>query len=492
MPETRPNIVIFNPDHYRGEAMGHMGNPCAVTPNLDRLIETDAVSFRNAFAQNGVCTPSRCSLMSGWYPHVRGHRTMFHLLHRDEPVLLRTLKEAGYFVWWGGKNDLVPAQEGFDAFCDVKYEPPRPPGTHHNASGGWRGDPDSDTFHSFFRGRLEKTPGDDVFYDLDWANVRGAVEQIANLPADRPFCIYLPLLFPHPPVAVEEPFFSMIDRGKVPARIPTPEPWDGKPSMLKGICENTRMQTWTEGRWTELRAVHYGQCARVDHQFGLILQALRDAGAYDSTAVFFFSDHGMYAGDYGLVDINQNTFEDALLNVPLVVKPPAGVAVEPGIRDALVELVDFPITVEDLLGLTPRHTHFGRSLRPVIAGETAEHRDAVFAEGGRLHDEEHCKELEYAPGHQDPTDWYYPRLILQAGDGPEHTKAVMCRTRDYKYVYRLYESDELYDLRDDPQELHNRIDDAGLAGVLAELRLRLLRFFVETGDVVPHAPDSRG
>ncbi len=68
----------------------------------------------------------------------------------------------------------------------------------------------------------------------------------------------------------------------------------------------------------------------------------------------------------------------------------------------------------------------------------------------------------------------------------------MCRTKDYKYVRRLYESDELYDLHADPAELDNRINDPALAKVLAELKERLLTFFLETGDVVPFDSDRRG
>ncbi|MHC4981922.1 MAG: sulfatase-like hydrolase/transferase [Planctomycetota bacterium] len=488
MARKRPNIVIFSPDHYRGEALAHMGNACVQTPNLDRLCRTDAVSFRNAFCQNPVCTPSRCSFMSGWYPHVRGHRTMFHMLRHDEPVLLRRLKEEGYFVWWGGKNDLVPAQHGFDEYCDVKYVPPRP--LDHDGRGNWRGEPDGDTFYSFFKGQLEKPEAESLYYDHDWAMVLGAIEQVKSHDGERPLCIYLPLVYPHPPFAVEEPFFSMIDRSKVPPRIPAPENWTGKPSMLRGIYERSNMQGWTEERWNELRAVYYGMCSRVDHQLGLLIDALREKGTYDATAIFFFSDHGAYVGDYGLVDVNQNTFEDSLIRVPLVIKPPADVPAKAGISDAMVELLDFPATVEDMLGLKPRQAHFGRSLLPLIAGQTQGHRDAVFCEGGRLHGERHCMELEYAPG-RDPRDIYYPRLSLQAGEGPEHTKAVMCRTSRYKYVRRLYEDDELYDLLKDPAELNNRAGDPRFSAVLAELKQRLLRFFVETGDVVPFEPDSR-
>ena len=205
--------------------------------------------------------------------------------------------------------------------------------------------------------------------------------------------------------------------------------------------------------------------------------------------MFFFSDHGDFTGDYGLVEKAQNTFEDVLTNVPLLVKPPKDVPVRPRASGALVELIDVPATIEALAGLTPAHTHFGRSLLPLVAGETDEHRDAVFCEGGRLEGEAHASERE-SKGADDPANLYWPRVNLQK-KVPEHTKAVMCRTRTHKYVRRLYETDELYDLARDPGETGNRIDDPAYAEVIASLKDRLLTFFLETGDVVPHEPDRR-
>ncbi len=488
----KPHIVIFNPDQWRGDVLGHMGDPAAVTPNLDRAVREDSVSFRHAFCQNPVCTPSRCSFMTGWYPHTRGHRTMFYMLRPDEPMLLRSLKEEGWFVWWGGKNDVVPAQHGYENYCDVKYVPPntaeRPliPNTH--AADSWRGEPGSDTFYSFFAGRQEKDPAEHHVYDTDWAYVEGAIELIRNPPADQPLCIYLPLSYPHPPYAVEDPWFSAIDRTSLPPRIPAPDDPVDEPSLLTGIRERQNMTGWSEERWTELRATYYGMCARVDEQFGMICQALRDACIYDDTAIFLFSDHGDFTGDYGLVEKTQNTFEDCLTRVPFLVKPPAGVPVEPGIRDALVELIDFPATVEDLTGIEVRHTHFGRSLLPLIAGTATEHRDAVFCEGGRLHGERAAMELD---SDQSTRHHYWPRTSLQRSEGPEHSKGIMCRTQEYKYVYRLYERNQLFDLRADPGERHNRIDDPSLATMKRDLQERTLRFLVETADNVPWDTDLR-
>ncbi|MCY4465378.1 MAG: sulfatase-like hydrolase/transferase [Chloroflexi bacterium] len=499
MPE-QPHIIIFNPDQWRGDVMGHLGNPAAVTPNLDRIIESDAVSFRHAFCQNPVCTPSRCSFMTGWYPHVRGHRTMFHMLRTDEPVLLKQLKDAGYFVWWGGKNDLVPRQDGFADYCDVKYAAPGPLRPNLHSADDWRGDPEGDNYYSFYAGKLPNTPlgppdesggsvGDEVYYDKDWAMVDGACQQIRNAPPDQPLCIYLPIGYPHPPYGVEDPWYSQIDRQAIPARLPCPD-WDKKPTLLGGIYARQGMQDWSEERLTELRATYYGMCARVDAQFGRLVAALKESGLYDDSAIFFFSDHGDFTGDYGLVEKTQNTFEDCLTRVPLIVKPPAHAPIQPGIRDQLVELIDFTATAYDWAGIDPGYDHFGRSLAGLIAGDESEGRDAVFCEGGRLFGEEQAKEKE-SPAYDDPGVLYWPRAQMQKSESGSHSKAAMCRTQKHKYVRRLYERDELYDLRADPGELHNRIDEPEYAPVLAQLRDRLLTWYQETCDVVPRETDVR-
>lgn len=493
MSQRPPNIVIFNPDQFRGDVPGYTGNTAGVTPVLDTLVETDAVAFRNTFCQNPVCVPSRCSFMTGWYPHTGGHRTMRHMLQPHDPMLLKTLKQNGYFVWWGGKNDVVPGQYGYEAYCDIKYTAPNTPdrplrsGLHSWHE--WRGRSGSDTFYSFYYGRIENNTGESYVYDHDWAMVEGAVEFIKSYDGDKPICIYLPLHFPHPPYAVEDPWYSQVDRDALPSRIPQPEEWSVKPSILEGLYRLHGMEDWTEDRWTELRATYYGSCARNDYGFGLVMEALKHAGIYDQTAVFFFSDHGDFTGDYGLVEKTENTFEDCLVNVPLVIKPPANMQVQPGVRDTLVELVDFPATVLDMAGIALSYTQFGRTLVPLFADARSSHRDAVFCQGGRIHGEQH---IIASQEHPLGKKWfYYPRRSLQASEGPEHSKATMCRTIDHKYVQRLYEMDELYDLRLDPYEQHNLINDSIYAGVAQTLKDRLLRFYLETGDVVPFQLDDR-
>lgn len=492
---SRPNVVIFNPDQWRGDVLGHLGNPGAVTPNLDAMVAQDGVSFSQAFCQNTVCTPSRCSFMTGWYPHVRGHRTMYHMLQPDEPMLLRTLKEAGYTVWWGGKNDVVPAQNGYGTYCDVKYRPVGSrPSWDLEPERAWRGEPGNPRYHSFFRGVIDLPAGEERYYDSDWANVEGAIDWTRQRDPDSgPFCLYLALTYPHPPYAVEKSWRQQIDAERVPARRSTPDDWSEKSRMMASIYRRQQLQELTNEEWRELRAVYYAMCTRVDDQFGRLVQALKGQGLYENTAIFVFSDHGDFTGDYGLVEKAQNCMEDSLTRVPLVIKPPRGFAVQAGVRSDLVELIDVPATIEAMTGVQPNHRHFGRSLLPLIAGQPdPSTRDAVFCEGGRLAGESEAMEKESVEGMPRPEDsLYWPRLSVQYEDDVAHSKAIMCRTSTHKYVYRLLGRDELYDLLKDPEEEQNRISDQAYEPIRRQMEHRVLQFLTETVDVVRQTPDRR-
>ena len=93
---NKPNFVFFIADQLRADALGHLNSLGAASPNIDELAG-DGVSFQNAYCQNPVCVPSRCSMLTGWYPHTKGHRTMHFLLDEDDPTMLEQLKMNGYF-----------------------------------------------------------------------------------------------------------------------------------------------------------------------------------------------------------------------------------------------------------------------------------------------------------------------------------------------------------------------------------------------------------
>src|SRR5690606_17505604 len=124
--------------------------------------------------------------------------------------------------------------------------------------------------------------------------------------------------------------------------------------------------------WAELAATYHGMVSRVDDQLGRVLRAVDATGATDRTVTAFFTDHGEYLGDYGLVEKWPSGLHDCLLRNPLVL---AGPGVPEGEeQDAPAELVDVFATLLELAGVEPAHTHFGRSLL------TADPRDAAFSE----------------------------------------------------------------------------------------------------------------
>ena len=131
------------------------------------------------------------------------------------------------------------------------------------------------------------------------------------------------------------------------------------------------------------------------------------------------------------------------------------------------------------------YVQFGSSLMGAISGEDTPH-DAMFCEGGRIHGEWQAMEPEHGP--ESP---YWPRISAQHEEGPAHTKGAMVRMGNLKYVMRLYEGDQLYDLEVDPMELVNLVDDPAYAQSAAQLRDRLLRFYMETADYVPPKFDKR-
>ena len=482
----RPNIVILNPDEMRWDTMGHMGNPAASTPNLDAFAATEAVSFSNAYCQNSVCVPSRCSFTTGLYPHVHGHRTMQYLLHENESTLFKELKEAGYYVWMNGRNDLIAGQvdgliesHASEIYVYNKDENPKG-GKEFPKHMGEKAFP-----YSHFVG-LRTDEGDG---DLD--DTRAAVERILQpVEDDRPLCLFLGWTNPHPPYGVEEPWYSAIDRDKLTKRI-KPEELKGKSLMLEKIRGYVGMEGYTEAQWDELRAVYLGQCAKVDAMFRMVCDALKARGIYDDTAIFFLSDHGDFTGDYGLPEKAQNTFEDCLVKVPLLIKPPKGEAVDPGISHSLVELVDFYATAMDYAGVVPDHDHFGRSLRQAVGDRKVSVRPYVFAEGGRMDYEYQCDEW-HAAGENGPkkNNDYWPKITAQK-DGLAHEKGTMIFDGRYKYIHRPSGKDEFYDLKADSGERVNIFAEHKDSEIVARLRMAMLDWYQQTCDVVPRAYDRR-
>lgn len=490
--KEKPHIIIFNPDEMRASTLAHLGNPAAVTPNLDSFAENDAVSFGNAYCQNPVCVPSRCSFFTGLYPHTTGHRTMSYLLRPGEPSLLSELREAGYHVWMNDRNDLCASQ--YPGWVESHADEIFYPGNVKQAPGpvnpGQRGEPGGKFYYSHYVGEL-KTDENGLNYNTDDETVDAAINRLSNWKeGEKPLCMFLGLHDPHTPYQVEEPYFSAIERAKLPKRIKATD-CVGKSKMMELYRDYQNLQDLTEEEWDELRAVYQGMCMKVDVQFGRLCEGLKKAGIYDNSAIFVLSDHGDYAGDYGMAEKAQNCFEDCLTKVPFLIKPPKGTAIDPGVSESLVELVDFYATALDFANVSSSHTHFGKSLRAVLADRSESVREYAFCEGGRLPGESHCDEYHQEGGREANThEEYWPKKVAQLDD-EAHAKAIMIRGKRYKYISRSAGKDELYDLVEDPNETTNCIDKPELAEELQTLQLAMMKWLQNTSDIVPKDYDRR-
>ena len=470
----KPNILIINPDQMRADALGHLGNPASHTPHLDALAQ-EGVSFSSAFCQNPVCVPSRCSFMTGLYPHVHGHRTMGHLQQPWEENLFSDFKSAGYRTISSHRGDLMAGQYPayhralIDEYIKVR---PKKPIKYYDP-------PHTQGDNSFLNGIVP----DPFARGMDDLIVEGAVRSIkANAARRQPFFMFVGLMLPHPPYQIEQKYYDLIDPSKLPPRVPALRDGDGKPLMERGLRDNLHVD---EDKFEEISRTYLAMCAKVDDQIGMLLGALQSAGIWEGTAVLVFSDHGDYTGDYGLVEKAQNCFPDCLVRVPLLIKSPLDMKIDPGVNESLAELTDIAATCADLAGIPMKRPHFSRSLLRTMQNKNTPHREFVSCEGGRLPGETQASEFENV----DPKDHYYPRLSLQGREDGAHGKAVMLRTKAYKYVRRMEEPDEFYDLT--KGESQNRIDDPAYADEISQARQWMLNWFIATCDVVPKHVDSR-
>jgi choline-sulfatase len=305
--KQRPNFIFFMPDTLRAESLACYGHPVAKTPNFDHLA-SEGIRFDQCHVQNTVCAPSRCSMMTGWPVHVRGHRSLYYGLHPDEPNLLHYLKEDGYNVYWFGKNDLLSP----DSFPLSVTEWDSKTGDRSAYKNPWK--LDDPHYYSFLFDKQS-----DRRKTSDYENLQAAI-QILQRPSDKPFCIYLPLICPHPPFAAPEDFHDMYN----PANLPELRPSGllRKPNFHEAIRKTRRLDRLSDKDFREIQGVYLGMVSYSDWLLGELMEAVDKAGRTKDTALFVFSDHGEWGGDYGLVEKWPSAMEDPLTHVPVIARVP--------------------------------------------------------------------------------------------------------------------------------------------------------------------------
>ncbi|KAE8360746.1 alkaline-phosphatase-like protein [Aspergillus caelatus] len=481
MPSKKPNLVIFMPDQLRYDSLSCTSTPKTTflkTPNISSFASRGTI-FTNCFTQASVCSQSRCSMFTGTYPHVSGHRSLENLIKPWEPNLFRSLKENGYHV-----ACLAPRGDTFAptvtelsvdeyGFLETPEFVPRFSGDKANDSKD-----ESIWGRLFYKGLRNAAEAS----DYDDAVVRSALRWLECPPQDKPWVLFMPLIFPHCPFQVEEPYFSLYDRDIIPEPGAAPGEKTGyEPRYMQVIRERYGTGRATGEIWQELKATYYGMISRLDDQFGRVVGRLDELGLWDDTITMFFTDHGEYLGDHGLIEKWPSGLSDSLVHEPLII---AGRGLPQGqVYTGMAEMVDLVPTVLELCGIPEQFPHNGRSLVPVLRDPSLGHKEYAFSEGGFLTAEEPL--LEQAP---------YPydiKAALQHEDTTLVGKAVSIRSLEWTFVYRLYEPAELYHRQRDPEEMHNLAAEPKYVPVARMLEAEVLRWLFESSDFLPWTKDTR-
>ena len=377
-PADRPNVLLIVTDDQRPDTIHALGNKYIETPNLDQLV-SEGASFPRAIVAIPHCLPSRAEIMTGASGFRNGSPPFGEAINPGMTLWANVMKQAGYHTWYAGKwmNDGTPLTRGYEetrgmfAGAGGIKQPMTYPITKHN---GYKvGAGKSVFFHADAQTHdLEKGIGRTPFTDR---HIADAAIEFLQRRTDRPFFLHLNFAAPHDPRHIPPHLEGKYD----PAAIPLPpnflpqHPFDHGNAGQRD--ENLfPLPRTVEDMKTEL-AAYYAVVTGMDIQVGRVLGALRASGRYDNTVVIFTADHGLAVGSHGLVG-KQNMY-DHTIGVPLIMRGPR----IPANRrfNAQTYLRDLYPTVCDLIGLAIPASVEGRSLMPVLSGQTQQIYLEVYA-----------------------------------------------------------------------------------------------------------------
>ena len=460
----RPNIIFIMSDDHAAHAIGAYGSRVNRTPNLDRLAREGALLTR-VFVTNSICTPSRAAILTGQYSHMNGV-TMFNRFDSSRMTVARLLQAGGYYTGMIGKWHLGSDPVGFDHWEILPGQGAYVNPVLYTAAG-----------ERTYTGRYVT----DVITDL-------GIEFLTKRPRSQPFFLMLHHKAPHRPwepdaakaalfadrwIPEPETFWDSYDTRTDALRenqqrvandltrrdlkLPPPADLEG-PALTKWLAEKPETVTTTINgqtviltgealiRWKYQRYMrdYLATVQSVDDGVGRVLEFLDRNGLARNTIVIYTSDQGFFLGDHGLYD-KRFMYEESL-RMPFLVRWPA--AIKAGMRSDRIALnIDFAPTFLEAAGLPASPDAQGRSLLPVLRGRP-------------------------------PADWRTSMYYRYYHDpGNHNTRAHYgVRTATHKLIH-FWKKDqwELFDLVNDPFELHNLYGQPGQDQVTAALKAELLK-----------------
>ncbi len=412
--DNKPNVLMISTDHWPASFMGCAGKKNLMTPTLDSLAN-DGVRFANFYSECPVCIPARRSLMTGLTPRTHGDRVYDDCLRMPEvPTLAQTFRDNGYQAYAVGKLHVYPqrARIGFD---DVQLQEE---GRYefgvvddYQVWLGEQGYPGQEYMHGM---------GNNTYYTrnwhlpehthpTNWATAQ-AMRMMKRKDPTRPAFYYVSYIFPHPPLVPLDAYWNMYRDDEIDE--PVVGDWVDDSYIMRAMTEMRRGYSDKEMRLA--KRAFYAQCTHIDHQIRMLLGCLRESNQLHNTLIVFMSDHGDMLFDHEMVA--KRCFYENAARVPLILSGNPIAAKRGSVEQRLGSLADVMPTILDICGLDiPKHVE-GDSLW------SGKRRDLLYCE---------------------------------VGEGAKATR--MVRDARHKLIY--YPSGnvfQLFDLAEDPGELHNK------------------------------------
>ena len=488
--ESRPNIVFIFSDDHAYQALSAYGHNLNKTPNIDRLAN-EGMIFQRCLVTNSICGPSRACIQTGKYSHLSGFYQNGNRFDGSQQTFPKLLRDAGYQTAVIGKWHLETDPQGFDYWQILPGQ-----GAYYNPA---MIDNGMQVTHT---GYTTDLIGD---ISLDWLkNKRDPNKPFMLMcqhkaphrsfePGPKYLTKYQGQTFPEPATL----FDDYEGRGTA-AKIQdmtiakTMTPGDLKLVLPRGLTEE-QLAAWNAAydaenesfaeanlsgedlvRWKYQRYMHdYLSCvASVDENVGRVLDYLDEAGLADNTLVIYSSDQGFYLGEHGWFD-KRWIYEESL-RTPLLVRWPG--VVKPGSECGLmVSNLDFAETFLDAAGVAVPADMQGKSLKPILMGQT-------------------------------PDDWresfYYHYYEFPGPHSVQRHYGVVTDRYKLVHFYTLNEW-EMYDREKDPQEMRSVYNDPAYAETMRDLKAELYRLRrdlkvpeddrpVAAAPAAPKAPAKRG
>jgi N-acetylglucosamine-6-sulfatase len=461
------NVIFILTDDHRYDFMGFTGKvPWLKTPNMDRLAKEGAY-FRNAFVTTALCSPSRASILTGLFSHTH---TVVDNHAPDPPNLIffpQYLQQAGYQTGFFGKWHM-----------GGESDDPRP-GFNHWESFKGQGD--------YYNPTLNINGKQVVYKDSTYVTdllTEHALDWLGNRKTDQPFFLYLSHKAVHAnfspaqrhrgkyakePISLP-PSFRTSDsqvKGKRSTNLSIDrEPTRKPPYQHEEYYGKGRTPDWQKMQresWHGVDHMFYGTidfagfyrryCETllgVDESVGALLNYLDKEGLAESTLVIYMGDNGFSFGEHGLID--KRHFYEESAKVPFLIRCPE---LFTGNRtmEAMIQNIDVAPTILEVAGIQKPEQMPGNSILPLLNGKEVVWRDKIF--------------YEYY--------WEY--------DYPQTPTMHGVRTNRYKLIryHGIWDTNELYDLQEDPDEMNNLIASPEHQALIEELTGEIYTWLETTG-----------